>query len=386
MPVSFCKTEKQERLYKMIGDLADTFHERAAAYDESGDFPLLNINDLKDFGYTSFTIPKEYGGKEELSLYEFVLMQERLAQGDGPTALSIGWHVGIMMDLFEKKRWKEDKLVFMAEAARNGALFNRAATEPKTGSPTRGGKPQTTAKKVGNKWILTGRKTFTTMAPVLTHIGVIASIEGTDQTGEFLVNRNLPGVEVEETWNTISMRGTGSHDLVLNEVVLEEDDLVEIATPEMKGKPSGWLLHIPACYLGIAMAARNFAATFANEYSPNSVNGPIKNIPNVQRMVGEMEAELLQARHVLYSVAEKWDQASNRDTLGPELGLAKYVATNSAISVVDKAMRIVGAQSLQKTNPLQRYYRDVRAGLHNPPMDDMTIAKLATLAFEEMSE
>lgn len=46
-------------------------------------------------------------------------------------------------------------------------------------------------------------------------------------------------------------------------------------------------------------------------------------------------------------------------------------------------MRIVGAKSLQRTNPLQRYYRDVRAGLHNPPMDDMTIKKLALTALEE---
>lgn len=48
------------------------------------------------------------------------------------------------------------------------------------------------------------------------------------------------------------------------------------------------------------------------------------------------------------------------------------------------AMRIVGARSLSKASPLQRYYRDVRAGLHNPPMDDMTIAELATRAIERI--
>ncbi|MCG3056619.1 hypothetical protein KZ287_31110 [Escherichia coli] len=45
-------------------------------------------------------------------------------------------------------------------------------------------------------------------------------------------------------------------------------------------------------------------------------------------------------------------------------------------------MRIVGARSLQRQNPLQRYYRDVRAGLHNPPMDDMTLINLAKQAFK----
>jgi alkylation response protein AidB-like acyl-CoA dehydrogenase len=61
----------------------------------------------------------------------------------------------------------------------------------------------------------------------------------------------------------------------------------------------------------------------------------------------------------------------------------KHTVTNSAISIVDKAMRIVGAKSLQQSNPLQQYYRDFRAGLHNPPMDDMTIKKLALAAIED---
>ncbi|WP_261379074.1 acyl-CoA dehydrogenase family protein, partial [Bacillus paralicheniformis] len=66
-----------------------------------------------------------------------------------------------------------------------------------------------------------------------------------------------------------------------------------------------------------------------------------------------------------------------------ELGAVKHTVTNTAIAVVDRAMRVVGAKSLARTNPLQRFYRDVRAGLHNPPMDDATIGKLAGIAFSE---
>ena len=54
----------------------------------------------------------------------------------------------------------------------------------------------------------------------------------------------------------------------------------------------------------------------------------------------------------------------------------KYAVTNAAISIVDKSMRIVGAKVYQK-NPLHRYYLNVRAGLHNPPMDDATLSMLA---------
>ena len=56
------------------------------------------------------------------------------------------------------------------------------------------------------------------------------------------------------------------------------------------------------------------------------------------------------------------------------------------LKVVDLAMRVTGARSLSQKNPLQRYYRDVRAGLHNPPMDDMTIGLLAKKAIKRVIE
>ena len=198
-----------------------------------------------------------------------------------------------------------------------------------------------------------------------------------DVMGTFLIHRNLEGVSIEETWDMVSMQGTGSHDLVLQDVKVPDKYLVVRNQPGKK-QPDAWLLHIPACYLGIATAARNFAIEFAKTYSPNSLPGPIRDLPNVQRTIGEIELELAEARHFLYSVAEKWDQKpETRNLLGKELGAVKHSVTNHAISVVDKAMRVVGAKSLQRTNPLQRYYRDVRAGLHNPPMDDATITFLA---------
>ncbi|WP_314733404.1 acyl-CoA dehydrogenase family protein [Anaerobacillus sp. CMMVII] len=65
-----------------------------------------------------------------------------------------------------------------------------------------------------------------------------------------------------------------------------------------------------------------------------------------------------------------------------ELGAVKHSVVNHAIKIVDLAMRVTGARSLSEKNPLQRYYRDVRAGLHNPPMDDATILLLADDAIQ----
>jgi alkylation response protein AidB-like acyl-CoA dehydrogenase len=369
----------EERL-EIMSELANRFLSRSAKLDEEGGFPFENISELKSYGYTALTLPKKYGG-EEISLYDLVQFQEYIARGDGATALSIGWHMGIIKDLGEKHTWNESMFQMLCEEVKKGALINNCASEPQTGSPSRGGKPITKAAKKGNHWVVNGRKTFTTMSPVLDYFNVTATIEDSDQVGYFLIPRTTPGVEVVETWDSVSMRGTGSHDLVLKEVKIEEDYLVELVVPGKKGA-SGWLLHIPACYLGIAQAAQSYAIDFAKDYSPNSINGSIIDLPNVQQKIGEMELELMRSRHFLHSVAKQWDHSNEekRNRMKPELGAVKHLVTNSAITVVDLAMRVVGAQSLSQKNPLQRYYRDVRAGLHNPPMDDMTILLLASSA------
>ena len=375
--MEFHKAKSLDERLQLMEHLAVKFRERGNNIDEEGTFPFANMKELKESGYTSLTLPKEYGGNG-ISLYELLRLQEKVAEGDGSTALSIGWHMGIIKNLSEKRIWKEEIFREVCEQVRQGALLNSAASEAQTGSPTRGGKPQTTARKDGDVWIISGRKIFTTLSPMLDYFIVSASIEGNDEVGNFLIPRSTEGVTIEETWDSVAMSGTGSHDLVLDNVRVKSEYFVEKIVPGKKGA-NGWLLHIPACYLGIASAAQKYAVQFAKEYSPNSIQGSISEIPAVRQKIGEMELELMKARHFLYSVAKQWDASNDeeRKQMAAELSAVKLAVTNGSIKVVDLAMRVVGARSLSRQNPLQRYYRDVRAGLHNPPMDDMTIEILA---------
>ncbi|WP_082191178.1 acyl-CoA dehydrogenase family protein [Peribacillus loiseleuriae] len=378
----FTKTDFQHKWLQKLHNKEATFKSKSSQIDELAMFPKENIQDLVNMGYTSLSLPKAYGG-EGITVYDMILFQETLASFDATTGLSIGWNLGAIGELFEKKLWSEKNLSFFAEEILNGALVNRSVTESQTGSPTRGGRPGTNAVKKDGSWIITGRKTFTTMSPVLTYFLVSAWIEEKQQVGFFLLHKDVAGLTIDETWDVISMRGTGSHDLVLQNVKVDDAKLVELPETPSGGPINGWILHIPACYLGIAQAARDYAVHFAKSHSPNSLNGPISQLPNVQQLLGEIDLELMKARHFLYSVAEAYDDCARRVHLTNELGAAKHIVTNSALTIVDKAMRIVGAKSLQRNNPLQRYYRDVRAGLHNPPMDDATIKKLALTAIEQ---
>ena len=374
-----------ERL-RLLEKTAKNFRERAQKHDEENTFPFENFEDLKEIAYPTLSIPKKYGGLG-ISLEEMLKGQEIIAKYDGSTALSIGWHMGITKHLGETSAWNESIYeAFAKDVLETGALLNNAATEPATGSPTRGGKPETYAVETEDGWVINGRKSFTTLAPILDYFVVSTSIDGTDKVGNFLIRRELDGVSIDETWDSVGMKATGSHDLVLENVKVKKEDLVQYITPGDKAA-QGWLLHIPACYLGIAKAAQQYAINFATSYSPSSIKGTIADIPTVRQRIGEMELRVLEMSTFLYTVARKWDESNEeeRQLMKPELGAVKLSVVNKALETVDLAMRIVGARSLSAKNPLQRYYRDVRAGLHNPPMDDMTIMVLAEDSIKKMS-
>lgn len=386
----FIRSPEEALVAERAERLASVFAERAAEHDLEGSFPFENFEQMRREGYLKLTVPAEFGG-EECSLYEMVLSQERIARGDGSTALAVGWHVGLMLHLRTVRSWPAGLFQRLCQdVVQHGAMINSFASEPATGSPSRGGKPQTTAGKTDGGWIITGRKTFSTLSPILDQFIVTATIENTDSVAEFLVKKD-ERVRIEETWNTLGMRATGSHDVILDRVFVPDNrlitDIEQTKKRTVANDGAGWLLHIPACYLGIAFAARQFAIRFADSYRPNSLPGPIADLPHIQQQIGQMEEELIIARTFLYSVADRWDRdPDGRPALKADLGIAKKLATNSALDIVDKAMRIVGGASLSRTLPLERYYRDVRAGLHNPPMEDSVTRSLADRALREVRE
>src|SRR5512143_2418349 len=97
-------TEREQRFIDLAAELADDFAPRAARHDEEGSFPHENYARLKETGYTVLTIPEELGGLGA-SLLERIKAQERLAQGDGATALAINMHfntMGLLIDLYHR--------------------------------------------------------------------------------------------------------------------------------------------------------------------------------------------------------------------------------------------------------------------------------------------
>jgi alkylation response protein AidB-like acyl-CoA dehydrogenase len=388
------KTERQKRLVALAGELADTFAKRANEGEWAGRFPYENYRDLYQSGYLALTVPRDFGG-EGADVLDTLLAQARLAQGCASTALVAAMHLSTIGRIAASVKGPNPLFErICTSVVQDGSLINAAATEAGTGSPSRGGRPSTTARRqIDGSWLLNGRKTYTTGSLSLRFFLVSCAIEdntpaeaklprlSVDQAS-FLVPSNAPGVHIEETWNSVSMRTSASHDLVLANVHLEPNALAETLTnftPASIVQLGAWSFPIHAVYLGIAQGARNEALRFAQHRRPNSLAKPISSVPHIQEKVAKIELLILESEAVVFGLVEQYlqDQSS---IPASQFAAAKYVVTNHAVEVVDLAMRIVGGASLSLQQPLQRYYRDVRAGLHHPPMDDATFALLSQQA------
>ncbi|MGI2328675.1 acyl-CoA dehydrogenase family protein [Planococcus sp. YIM B11945] len=370
---SFVKTAQQQEMLNQINQLKSVFQEREPELDALGSFPFRNIEDLKNIHYHTLTLPKDFGG-QGFGLYEYILAQEAISEGSGATGLSIGWHTGIVLEYAENRHWHSHSADWLMEKIKNGALINTAATENNAGSPARGALPRTTAVLDGDEWIVNGEKTYTSMAPVLDYTFVTATTAD-EQVITVIIPREATGVSIDETWDMLAMRGTASHTLVLNNVRIPSSYVLKPMKAQAIGK--GWLLHIPACYIGIAAAARTYAIDFAVGYEPASLGKPIAETPNIRQLIGEMELELSTARHFLYGTVERYERAEDKAAMDEALHVTKIAVTNAALGIVDKAMKIVGSRALSESNPMHRHYMNVRAGLYNPPMEDMVKSQMA---------
>jgi len=371
---------KRERLVQLAGRLADDFATRAAEHDRENSFPFENFQQMRETKYLALTIPEALGGMGA-GLVDFAHCQERLAQGDGATAVAVNMHLFGLGAMLESGLPDDPaRQTLIRTVAEGGLLLGGSLTEPESGGNW--GFPVTRAEPVPGGYQINGRKSFASMAPAMSFFLISATVPDRDggpgQVGTFAIPKGMPGLEIVETWNTLGMRATGSHDLRLTNCIVPEQMLIERRPPGSFDERGialfAWFsTSIAAVYTGVAVAARNFAVEYAKKRHPSVLERSIAHLPAIQFAVADMDIMLATARALTYSVAEEWQGGEHR-SLGGMMRILqpKYFATPNAIDVVNKAMNVVGGLGMYKTTPLERYYRDVRAGTFHPISQDVT--------------
>jgi alkylation response protein AidB-like acyl-CoA dehydrogenase len=379
-------------------EAAERIAPRVAGGGAAGDELLAGcIDDLRESGYLKLTIPARLGGLGG-SVLDACIAQEKVSRALGSAGLAANMHLQYIGASLVSGLWPPAMLdAFLRDAAGSGYLINNCQAEAEMGSPARGGLPATTATRdaAAGGWRLSGRKQWSTASSFLTHYAVSATVRAPDMPehlGQFLVAAATPGVRVEPTWHALAMRESASHDIVLEDVFVPDACVIRVSpageafVASLEVAP--WHgLTFSATYVGVAAAARDFVVHFAATRVPTNLGKPIGELPAVRAKLGEIEALLLVARRMIFDTARAWveGKADRRDVAG-QVPLVKYVATNNAVRITDLALRVAGGVGLAEAQPLERCFRDVRAGLIHPPLDDVALDGAARRALASATD
>lgn len=357
--------------------LAADIATRAGQADREGCLPAEDVALLRQSGYLALAVPLEFGGRGA-SLLTCVAAQLELSKGSASTGLVAAMQHQVIGHQRETQTWRPGAYERIMTEAAAGGLLNHLGSEPRMGSPSRGGLPETTATPTagGASLLVNGHKTWSTGGRHLTHLLVRATVvdEASEEAGVVLVRQGPEGVlglEWVETWgDALSLRATDSHDAIFRDVVVPRQNLIE--TGDAKATPNVWFaMMLSAVYLGTALAARDALVRFALERVPTALGEPIATLPKIQRQVGEIDVELMAARALLFEVAGSWTgQDADRAAIMPRIAAAKLAVAAAANEATEKALQAAGGSAITRALPLERYFRDVRAASMQPPSGD----------------
>lgn len=368
--------------------LAERFAVHAGAYDRSGAFPHANIAALHEAGLLALTVPRRLGGGGA-GLARAAEVVGRIGTGDPATGLVLAMTL-LQHSLIHRagSPWPGALADAVGrEAAARGALINALRVEPELGTPARGGLPGTVARRDGDGWRVTGRKIYSTGAPALAYgLVFVRTDEPESRIGNLLVPFDAPGIRIEETWDHLGLRASGSHDVIFEDVRVPGANAVDLRPPAGWQAPDAlqqaWSCALlAALYDGVARVAQGWLVRFLRERRPGSLGAPLASLPRFHEAVGENERLLAVNARLVRGLAAETDAGA--PPAPREAGFVKVTVTENAILAVQRAAELCGNAALARANPLERHLRDVLcARIHWPQGDAVrTAAGRAALGF-----
>jgi alkylation response protein AidB-like acyl-CoA dehydrogenase len=376
-------------------DLLTRCGERAASYDQDNRFFTEDFQELRDAGYLLLAVPKELGGLG-LSLAEVCKEQRRLAYHAAPTAIAVNMHLywtGVAADLW---RSGDKSLQWLLEAAAGGAVFAAGHAEQGNDIPLL--YSTTLAERVDGGYRFTGHKSFSSLTPVWTFLG-LHGMDASDPDQPKIVHAFVPrdteGITIRDTWDTMGMRATASQDTLLDGVFVADRHVGRVV-PAGLGGADLFVLAVFAwsqptfanVYYGIAQRAFDMVIEAVSTKQSLALTRSMAHHAGVQHNVAEMAIELESIAPHIESVAEDWSNGVDHGARwGAKLVAAKHHATEGSWRVVDLAMDTLGGFGVYRRAGMERLFRDARLGRIHPANAFLTreiVAKTALgLDFDE---
>jgi alkylation response protein AidB-like acyl-CoA dehydrogenase len=392
----------QRELIALVAQLgASKFAPRAERYDRDATFPFENYEDLRQAGLLGICVPQAHGGLgADFSTY--VMVAAEIGRHCGATALSFNMHVsscmwsGFIADALEmtpaqRADHEANRALHYANIVRHGKVYSQPFSE---GGAAAAGKAPfgTLATPVEGGYRVNGKKIFASLSGAADFYGVLCTLDkpgATQRDALYLaVPADAPGVSVTGDWDPLGMRGTVSRTLIFKDVfvphtarLMPEGLYAQAATrfPHM-------FATLSPTYMGIAQAAYDFTVAYLRAEVPGMPPVKRRMYPTKQVAVAEMRVKLEQTRALFLQNARDARVDPDKDAR-MRLYAAHYTIMENAAALASLAIRTCGGQSMLKSLPLERLYRDSRCGsLMLPWTAELCIDRLGRECLYEAGE
>jgi alkylation response protein AidB-like acyl-CoA dehydrogenase len=325
------------------------------------DFVAESFATLKQAGLFEAAVPRELGGGGA-DLAELSAMLRTIGYHCASTGLAFSMHTHQVA--IPAWRWKHQPTARPAVEP----LLKRVAKErilllSSGGSDWVGGSGK--AEKVDGGYRITARKVFTSGAPAGDILITGAVLEEPDQPPmvlHFGIPMNSPHVRILDTWRTLGMRGTGSHDVEIDGHIVPESAV------SARRKAGEWhpLFHIIgtialpliySVYVGVAESARDIAIGLAKRRSPGH---------HAVVLAGRMETELTAAKLALAYMLDVAGQNAPSASSVNETTQGRQLVSRHAIAAVERALELAGGAGFYRAAALEKRFRDIQAARYHP--------------------
>jgi alkylation response protein AidB-like acyl-CoA dehydrogenase len=344
---------------------------RAERYDREGAFPAEDFAELRESGLLGLMVPARLGGAGA-AFADYAEVAMALGAGNGATALIYNMHASVTgalaltPDDVARALGATDGFFAMRDdtlrSAAQGSLYAVAMSERRAGS--RLSAVETAYEPVEGGWHIRGEKTFCSGAGHAD--GYLVAARREDRVSYFLMPAS-DGVKVVETWDSLGMRATASHDLLIDTTVPAECLIggVEGLTLLLAQVMPQWLVaSYAAVYVGVAQSAIDAAVAHINERG-------LARLPAVRARLGRADAQVAAAREAVRAMALAVDASPGEQSTNRWVWRAKLLAGETAMNVAASLLEACGTSASRRGHPLERIYRDARCGSLQPATSDV---------------
>jgi len=360
-------------------DMLQRFDERAPMYDRENRFFDEDFEELRQSGYLNAPLPQEYGGAG-LNLAEVLKLQRKLAYVAPATAIAVNMHlywVGLAADMV---RMGDHSVKWILEEASRGHIF--AAAHGESGNDVPILLSTTQAERVDGGWKFYGHKIFGSLSPVWTYLGLHAmdtSDPNNPRVVHAFLHRDAEDYRIVETWDTLGMRATQSHDTILEGAFVPDDRIALVCPPGEAGAGlfqlaiNAWALFgFAAVYAGIADRAFDLTIESAKKKTSIALTRPMAYHPEVQHEVARMRLAK-EAIDAQLTVLDDWANGIDHGMDWPVKIIAtKHLVVTQAWQIVDTALELSGGGGIFKRNRMEQLFRDARLGRIHPANSALT--------------